>query len=167
MLLGSKSCTTPSRPVCLALIESSRVIAKKLTTDQDEADEDALAKLQAMDAETTRFREETASLKNEEKELRLALREGTSQVPVTDLRIAVAALEQEQAEISARLAKLKSGHVKPVSIEERGKVNADHRRWQKAASVRRKIRGDVWDAITDQLEKKDYEEVKERLGLEF
>ena len=150
----------------LALIILTRENQRLIST-QEAADEDALATLQVLDAETTRFREATASLKNEEKELRLALREGTSQVPVTDLRIAVATLEQEKVEMIARLVKLKSGNLKPVSVEEREKVNAEHRRWQKAASARKTIRETVLAVVMTQIEKKDRDEVKEKLGLEF
>ncbi|KAK5129775.1 hypothetical protein LTR08_002841 [Meristemomyces frigidus] len=150
----------------LATVALSRVDIR-LTATQEEADEDALAKVQAMDAETTRFREATISLKTEEKELRLALREGTSQVSVTELRISVATLGQERAEVSGRLAKLKSGNLKPVGIEEREKVNVDHRRWQKAARARKKIRHEMWEEIAAGHEKKEHADLKEELGLEF
>ncbi|KAK4549081.1 hypothetical protein LTR36_007537 [Oleoguttula mirabilis] len=134
---------------------------------QDEADEDGLEKLQAMDAETTRLREATTQLKAEEKELKLALREGTSQVPLPELRTSVASLEQEKAELVARLAKLKGGNLKPVSLDEREKVNAAHRKWQRAAAARKKIRHELWQVIAGQIEKDKIEETKEVLGLEF
>lgn len=135
--------------------------------EQEEADDDALEKLQAMDAETTRLREATTALKVEEKELRLALREGTSQVPLPELKISVHGLEQERAELGARLAKLKGGNLKPVSLEEREKVNADHRKWQKAAAARKRIRHEMWQEIAANIEKDKIEDTKEELGLEF
>ncbi|KAK5126287.1 hypothetical protein LTR85_010523 [Meristemomyces frigidus] len=134
---------------------------------QDEADDDGLEKLQAIDTETTRLRDATVALKAEEKELRLALREGTSQVPLPELRASVAGLEQERAELTARLAKLKSGNLKPVSLDEREKVNADHRKWQKTAAARKKIRHELWQELTSHIEKDKIEDTKEELGLEF
>lgn len=120
-----------------------------------------------MDVETTRLRDATSALRTEEKELRLALREGTSQVPLPELRTSVAMLEQEKAEIAARLAKLKSGNLKPVSIEEREKINADHRKWQRTAVARKKIRKDLWAEIVDKLDKDKIDETREELDLDF
>jgi 26S proteasome regulatory subunit, ATPase 3, interacting protein len=120
-----------------------------------------------MDAETTRLRDATTALKAEEKELRLALREGTAQVPLPEIRSAVARLEQEKTEMAARLKTLKSGSVKPVSLEERDKINSDHKKWQTAAASRKRIRADMWDMVSGTLEKDKLEETKEALGLEF
>ena len=120
-----------------------------------------------MDAESARLRDETDAFKAEEKELRLALREGASQVPLPELRASVTALEKQKAEMTARLAKLQDGNVKPVSLEEREKVNAEHRKWQKTADARRKIRTELWKEIEGVIEKDKIEDTKEALGLEF
>ena len=120
-----------------------------------------------MDAETTRLRDATTALKAEEKELRLALREGTSQVPLTELRSSIATFEQEKAEMTARLAKLKGGNLKPVSVDEREKINGDHRKWSKTAGARKKIRKELWADICGLLPTDKVEETKESLGLEF
>lgn len=120
-----------------------------------------------MDAELTRLREETAALRAEEKDLRAALREGGSQVPLPELRASVTQLEQERSEMAARLAKLKSGNLKPVSVEEREQVNADHRKWQRTANARKKICKELWAEITDYVGKDKMEETREALGLEF
>jgi len=134
---------------------------------QDEADEAGLEKLQDMDAETTRLRDATTALKAEEKELRLALREGTSQVPLTELQSAIATFEQEKAEMTARLAKLKGGNLKPVSVDEREKINSNHRKWSRTAGARKRIRNELWAEICSHLDNDRIEETKEWLGLEF
>ena len=120
-----------------------------------------------MEAETTRLRSETTALKTEEKELRQALREGASQVSLPELKASVATLEQQKVEMAARLAELKGGNVKAISPEEREKVNADHRKWQKTANARKKIRKELWEEIANNVDKDKYEETKEALGLEF
>lgn len=134
---------------------------------QEEADEDSATTLQEMEDETKRLRETTVSLKAEEKELRLALREGASQVPLPELKASVASLEQQKWEMTARLAKLKGGNLKPVSLEERERVSAEHRKWQKAAAARKKIRTEVWKEIESNLEREKVEETMEELRLEF
>ena len=123
--------------------------------------------LQEMEAETMRLKNETAALKTEEKELRLAVREGASQMPLPDLKASVTALEQQKAEMEARLHKLKSGKLKPISIEERVKVEKEHRMWQRTAGARKKVRLDMWKQIEEMIEKETIEETKEGLGLEF
>ena len=120
-----------------------------------------------MDAETTRLKDATVALKAEEKDLRAQLKGSTAQVPLAELRTAVHGLEMEKADLSARLAKLKSGNIKPIRAEERDKVNAEHRKWQKCANARRKIRKDMWDEIAGILPKDKWAETKEELGLEF
>ena len=133
---------------------------------QDEADEASLDTLTQMDDETKRLRDTTIALKAEEKELRLSLREGASQVSLSELKVAVTSLEEQKAEMTARLAKLKGGNVKPVSLEEREKVGAEHRKWQKAANARKKIRTELWNVVEPNLEKAQVAETKEELGLE-
>ena len=95
------------------------------------------------------------------------LRDGSSQVPLNDLKASAAALELKVAELSERLMKLKGGTMKPVSHEEREQVSAGHRKWAKAASARQKIRKNMWADIAANLSTAQIEETKESLGLEF
>lgn len=120
-----------------------------------------------METETKRLKDATTALKGEEKELRLSLREGASQVSLPELKAAVSTFEQQKAELAVRLAKLQGGAVKPVSSEEREKVGSDHRRWEKTANARKKIRTELWRTIVESLDKEKAEETKENLGLEF
>ncbi|KAL1582252.1 hypothetical protein WHR41_09093 [Cladosporium halotolerans] len=134
---------------------------------QDEADESSLEALQAMDAETARLKDATAALKVAEKELRAQLRECAEVTPVSELKGAVAALESEKEALGEPLAKLRAGNVKPVSAEERARVNAELAKWQKAAGARRSIRAEMWRTIEEFIaDKERAAETKERLGLE-
>lgn len=120
-----------------------------------------------MDEETARLRDETTALKVEEKELRSSLREGASQVPLPELKASVTALEEEKAGLEARLEKLKDGGLKPVSVEDREKVNVEYKRWLKCAGNRRKIRTEMWKTICEGIGKAEAVELKESMGLEF
>lgn len=120
-----------------------------------------------MDAETARLKDATAALKVAEKGLRAQLRECAEVTPVSELKSAVTALEREKEVLGERLAKLRAGNVKPVSAEERARVNAELAKWQKAAGARRRIRTEMWRTIEDVLaDKERAAETKERLGLE-
>ncbi|TKA65522.1 hypothetical protein B0A55_09152 [Friedmanniomyces simplex] len=133
----------------------------------DEADEASLEQLQQMDTETARLREETVALKAEEKELQKALRGSASQVPLSGLKASIAALEHDKAEMMARLAKLTSGSVRPIGVEEREGIGREHRVWRKAAAARKRIRGELWGVMAGAIEREKWEETKEGLGLEF
>ncbi|KAI7643767.1 hypothetical protein KC319_g12538 [Hortaea werneckii] len=134
---------------------------------QDEADEADLEKLQEMDAETSRLKSATLELKAEEKGLRQILRQEGTQVPLPELRMAVDALRQEETDLSARLATLKNGSAKPISVEEREQINSEHRKWSRTATARKKIRKELWAEIENHLGKEKAVETREMLGLEF
>jgi 26S proteasome regulatory subunit (ATPase 3-interacting protein) len=137
------------------------------STSQDEVPDDFIEKLAEMDREITRLRDETTALKAEEKELRTALRGDAARVPMPELKATVEAMQQEKTEMEARLAKLRSGNLKPISAEEKGKIDLEHRRAAKAAKNRAKIRKELWEEAKGFIEKEKWEEVKEDLGLEF
>nr|POF15265.1 homologous-pairing protein 2 [Quercus suber] len=134
---------------------------------QDEADEVGAESLQVMDAEIARLKDCVVALRTEEKELRLSLRDGTAQVPLPQLKMAVSALEAEEAAMRSRLADLKSGSLVPVSAEEMNQVLVEWKKWSKIAVERRKIRTMLWETIAENLEKKEAQELKDRLGLEL
>jgi 26S proteasome regulatory subunit (ATPase 3-interacting protein) len=122
--------------------------------------------LQQMTTETTRLKDATAALKADEKGLRASLRDHTSLTPLPELKASVASLQQEKETMSARLAKLKDGQVKPITAEERDKVSVEHSKWKKLVASRRKIRGELWKIIADAVEPHALAETKEKLGLE-
>lgn len=120
-----------------------------------------------MQAETSRLKDETLALKAEEKDLRLALRGGATQVSLPELRNNVSELEAKKTELSTRLAGLKAGSFKPVSLEEREKAEGLARKIERDCKARLKIRNELWAEIASHFEKEKAEEVKEELGLEF
>lgn len=120
-----------------------------------------------MDAETSRLKDATAQLKADEKARRATLRDHASLTPLPELKASVAALQQEKEAMSARLAKLQDGDVKPITAEERAKVDSEHRKWRACVGSRRKIRLEMWRMIEDLIaDKEKAAETKERLGLE-
>ncbi|TKA78988.1 hypothetical protein B0A55_02565 [Friedmanniomyces simplex] len=130
-------------------------------------DEASLEMLHQMDTETARLRDETVALKAEEKELQKALRGSASQVPLSELKASIAALEHDKAEMMARLAKLTSGSVQPIGVEEREGIGRENRVWLKAAAARKRIRGELWGVMAGAIEREKWEETQEGLGLEF
>lgn len=134
---------------------------------QEEPEESSIEALQAMEEEAKRLKEETVALKTEEKELRLAIREGSAQIPLAEVKATVGKLEQEKADVLARLAKLKSGNIKPISAEERDRVNREYAMWSRTANVRKKIRVELWESIESNLERKEAAELKEAWELDF
>ncbi|GIZ47645.1 hypothetical protein CKM354_001073000 [Cercospora kikuchii] len=133
---------------------------------QDEVDENFEETMQAKEAETERLRTEIMSLKTEEKELRLALRAESTIVTTAELKSNAEKLEQEQVELQERLAKLKSGNVKPVDPERKAQIVAARKKWAKIVANRKKIRKELWGMILDATEKDQVAERKEEVGIE-
>ncbi len=121
-----------------------------------------------MEAQTKQLMEATSALKNEEKELRLTLRSGTTRVPMHELKASVTALEQQKAELTERLAVLESGVLQPVDPEECLKVDAEWKKWQKAVGTRKKVHRDLWDFVVGLCEDAGGKpaEVREQLAIE-
>lgn len=107
--------------------------------------------LAAIDMEIATVREETNSINAEIKRLRATHSSLESEMSILDLRDSVVAMEKEKEEITARLAQLKSGHVEPVSREEKAAVDADMNKWEKLATSRAKITKEMWDNVLEML----------------
>jgi 26S proteasome regulatory subunit, ATPase 3, interacting protein len=107
----------------------------------------------------------TATLKSEEKGLRLSLRGRAARIPLPELKAAVNASVEQKTGMLERLNKLQSGEVKPVSVEDRQSVEQERRKWEKIANVRKKIRRDMWKAIEGTMEKDQAAQLKEDLDL--
>lgn len=122
--------------------------------------------MQAKEAETERLRTEIISLKTEEKELRLALRAESTIVTTAELKNNAERLEQEKVELQERLAKLKSGNVKPVDPERKAQILAARKKWAKIVANRKKIRKELWGMILDVTEKDKVAERKEEVGID-
>lgn len=123
-----------------------------------------------MHAQAAELRERTAALKSEEKELRQALRDGAVTVTIPELKTSIDSLDQEKSAIETRLAKLRSGAVKPVSKEETAKIHKNYKRMYKAANARKRIRKELWADLCEGRDiaksKEKQAELKEELGLE-
>jgi 26S proteasome regulatory subunit (ATPase 3-interacting protein) len=121
-----------------------------------------------MENETTRLKDATAALKADEKGLRASLKDHASVTPLPELKASVAALQQQKEEMCERLAKLKNGNGKPITLAERDKVTAEYNKWQRSLAARRKIRAEMWKVIADvNPDPEKLSDVKESLGLEF
>jgi 26S proteasome regulatory subunit (ATPase 3-interacting protein) len=121
-----------------------------------------------MENETTRLKDATAALKADEKGLRASLKDHASVTPLPELKASVVALQQQKEEMCERLAKLKNGNVKPITLAERDKVTAEYNKWQRSLAARRKIRAEMWKVIADvNPDPEKLSDVKESLGLEF
>ncbi|KAF2169585.1 hypothetical protein M409DRAFT_64672 [Zasmidium cellare ATCC 36951] len=135
---------------------------------QEEPEEDLIEQLQQMEEDTKRIRKETIALKSEEKELRQLLKQGADIVPLPELKSNIAEMEKQKLEKEARLKKLESGNVKPVSAADRTRVDKAHRRVKKAADARKKIRKEMWKEIEQYLENAEQkQETKESLDLDL
>ncbi|CAK4022293.1 Hypothetical predicted protein [Lecanosticta acicola] len=134
---------------------------------QPELEEDQVEQLREIDTGIARLREETNALKSEEKELRETLRKSTTQIPLPQLKSEVAGLESQKHDIETRLTKLKGGNLKPISAEEKAKVNDFYRRAQKSLDARKKIRLELFKTVEESVGKEKGVEVKDELGLEF
>lgn len=121
-----------------------------------------------MEADTKRIREETIALKSEEKDLRQSLKQSDVIIPLPQLKTNVAEMEKQKIDIEARLAKLKSGNVKPVKPADRKRVSKTYRRVKKSVDNRNKIRKEMWREIEGYLEGAEQkQETKESLDLDF
>lgn len=90
-------------------------------------------------------------MKDEEKELRLSLRQGANTVPPVEIKKNVAAMTAEKAELEERLAKLKNGSTKPIDPSKRDRINKSYKKLSKQASNRRKICKYLWETISGGL----------------
>jgi 26S proteasome regulatory subunit (ATPase 3-interacting protein) len=107
--------------------------------------------LAIIDGQIAALRKETNTINAEIKTLRATLSSLESRMSTSDLHTSVVTMEKEKEEATARLVKLRSGDVKPVSMEEKAAVDTDMRKWDKVAANRAKITKEMWDSILDVL----------------
>jgi hypothetical protein len=120
-----------------------------------------------MDTHTQTLRDETTALNSQAKALRIELTQLYSSLPTADLRAQVAAMHAEKADIESRLTSLRSGSVKPVSKEEKTRVDAELRKVEKCVVAREKIVKEMWSVIADAVPKEELADLKEDFGVEF
>lgn len=77
-------------------------------------------------------------------------------------------MEAEKKQLEDRLAKLKSGSIKPIDPANRDRINKNYKRVSKQASNRKKIRKELWETVLDMCgdSKEMVEKTKEDLCVE-
>ncbi|MCJ1362231.1 hypothetical protein MMC16_001333 [Acarospora aff. strigata] len=135
---------------------------------QDPSDVASPEEIAAIDREIETTREQIGAGRATERLLKANLATLNATLSTEDLCVAITALEVEREAILERLVPLRSGSVKPLSLEEKTHVDHAWTEWQKKWNVRRKIAMEVWAHVTEVLpEGTTKEELWESLGLEL
>lgn len=119
---------------------------------QDPEDAASMEDLAAMDKEIVALRDAIATAKANEKLLNANLVTLNATLSTEDLRAGVVALELDKQEILARLGPLRSGSIKPVSMEEKEAVDKLWNEWSRKARMRKQICLEVWAHCTENLQ---------------
>jgi 26S proteasome regulatory subunit (ATPase 3-interacting protein) len=97
-----------------------------------------------MDEKIKHLEEQLRTLKTKEKKARTELATLSTKPLLCELRHDVGQLEQETQAVTSRLKKIQKRDSIQVSPEERAKLGQEWRRWNKIASVRKRICRDLW-----------------------
>ncbi|MCJ1304547.1 hypothetical protein MMC08_007360, partial [Hypocenomyce scalaris] len=134
---------------------------------QDPNDAASREEIVAMEQEIADLRDQIACAKASKQILKSNLASVNATMSTQDLRGSTTAIEQEKQRLLGRLDPLRSGTVKPVSLEEKAVVDKTWKEWSENARVRKKICLDVWALVTEMLpDGKTRGELWEELGLE-
>lgn len=138
-------------------------------TPQDPDSSPSASDLSEIDQKTQLLRDETKSLTTVIQSLRASLSDIQSSLTTAELQASVADLTAQKCEMEARLAKLRSGSLQPVTREERENVNRKLKSVTQVANRRRGIVKDMWGMIAESWtgEKADLQSLKEDLGVEI
>ena len=104
-----------------------------------------------MDNEIVALRESIATTKANEKLLKANLAAVNATVSTNELRSQINMLEMEKGEITGRLGPLRAGNSKPVSAEEKERVEMAWKWWSEKASSRKRICMEMWGYCTEEL----------------
>jgi 26S proteasome regulatory subunit, ATPase 3, interacting protein len=119
---------------------------------QDPKDSATPEELASLDTSIASLREVIPSLKTSLKVKSNSLATLRSEPITQALQVAVDNLEKERDENEARLKVLRSGSVKPMSKEEKERVEAEHKKWAKKALMRKRMwkeaEGTLLEAMT-------------------
>jgi hypothetical protein len=105
----------------------------------------------AMDAEIATLRTEITDLKAAEKTLKAELTTLNATMSTYEMVTAFQINNLDIQEIEERLGPLRAGDVKPVSKEEKERVETEWRLWSRRAATRKKIALDVWGLVCEEL----------------
>lgn len=151
MFPASNPSFTQSRHVLIILPiinEHSYLLTPAHQNPDDSPTPEALAE---MGTRTEGLRDETTTLNATTKSLRNELAQLNSSLSTADLRTSVASMEEEKAEITARLERLRSGSVKPVSVEEKEKVDRELKLCERVVLSRKRIVKEMWGGVLECL----------------
>ncbi|KAL7272100.1 hypothetical protein RUND412_005110 [Rhizina undulata] len=132
---------------------------------QNPKDSASPEELKAMGEIIEATKADNATLKSELKELQATLNSLKATPTVISLQESVALLQTEIQEIESELFPLRSGSIKPVSMEDKATVDTEYVRLERLIRVRMKQFKDFWGTICDSNDVNPAE-LWERLGLE-
>lgn len=118
---------------------------------QDPVDEHASDTQDKLDRAIDSAKQEVAVLRTEERALAGKRDALNTFVPIEEVERAVQSLQDEYAQLEARLASLLSGTGKAADPKEAEAVRTAEKRWASCRASRRRIRDDLWAALKDGL----------------
>lgn len=160
-------CKHEADSCCPALSAGKQVVYHAI---QDPADEASPEQLAEIDQEIERLKEEIASTKAQEKELKVELATLSARVPTAELHNQVRSLGARKEELIDQLTPLRnaSGSARMVPVEEQRRVDEAWKKWQRTAAARKRICRDLWEKCTEVLPEdvSNRQELWESLGLD-
>ncbi|KAK6498110.1 hypothetical protein TWF506_004351 [Arthrobotrys conoides] len=129
-------------------------LLKELSDNGDLVDPDDFAspeEIAAMKTSVEVHKERTSTLKAELKSLQVTLQKLRSMPTTDDLRSEVDTLRREVTELRSRLEPLRSGDVKPISAEEKQKVQMEAKKLQGLWIARKRWSKEFFEAVADGL----------------
>ncbi|RVD89344.1 uncharacterized protein DFL_000357 [Arthrobotrys flagrans] len=118
-------------------------------TPQDPDDFASPEEIADMKASVEGMKERTSTLKAELKSLQVTLQKLRSMPTADDLKSEVGTLRQEVTDLRSRLEPLRSGDVKPISAEEKQKVQMEVKKMQGLWITRKRWSKEFFEAVTD------------------
>ncbi|KAK6524136.1 hypothetical protein TWF694_005797 [Orbilia ellipsospora] len=119
------------------------------TLDKDPDDFASPGHIADMNATVDTLKERSSTLKSELKTLQVTLQTLRSLPTADDLGLQVGSLHQEVTELRNHLEPLRSGEVKPISAEEKQKLQVEVKKMQGLWMARKKWFMDLFDAVAD------------------
>ncbi|KAK6495187.1 hypothetical protein TWF481_003213 [Arthrobotrys musiformis] len=102
-----------------------------------------------MKASVEAMKERTSALKAELKSLQVTLQNLRSMPTADDLKSEVGTLRQEVTDLRSRLELLRSGDVKPISAEEKQKMQMEVKKMQGLWIARKRWSKEFFEAVAD------------------
>ncbi|KAH1375357.1 hypothetical protein KXW31_000951 [Aspergillus fumigatus] len=134
---------------------------------QEASDEFTIETMAMMNERNEQLEKQLTTLKTKEKKARTELATLSTKPLLCELRHDVGQLEQETQAISSRLKKIQKRDSIQMSPEKRAELGKEWRRWNRIASVRKRICRDLWSRCLEvSPDNVCREELWDSLGLE-